>query len=171
VEPSSTQLAHLLKEARSAGEFVPYPQLALRYTQLAAERGIKGAASALSHAYATGVLTNECTQQYVCVCVCVCVDTGSTWVLGCVCMCVCVGGGGARGCGRVCARPGVLALRYTQLAAERGIKGLHQRPATRTPQVCACSSVCLWGMGRVFLRVRTHIHCAETPWVSSLKRE
>jgi hypothetical protein len=54
VEPSSTQLAHLLKEARAAGEFVQHPQLVLRYTQLAAERGIKGAAAALSLAYATG---------------------------------------------------------------------------------------------------------------------
>lgn len=33
---------------------MPHPQLALRYTQLAAEAGIKGAAAALSHAYATG---------------------------------------------------------------------------------------------------------------------
>lgn len=56
LEPSSTQLAHLIKEARAAGEFVQHPQLALRYTQLAAERGVKGAASALSHAYATGRL-------------------------------------------------------------------------------------------------------------------
>ena len=95
VEPSSTQLAHLLKEARGAGEFVPYPQLALRYTQLAAERGIKGAASALSHAYATGVLTNECIQQYVCVCVCVCRhwEYLGTWV------CVYVGGGAHGGAG------------------------------------------------------------------------
>ena len=54
LEPSSTQLAHLLKEARSAGEFVQHPQLALRYTQLAAERGIRGAAAALAHAFATG---------------------------------------------------------------------------------------------------------------------
>jgi len=55
LEPSSTQLSHLLKEARAAGEFKQHPQLALRYTQLAAERGIRGAAAALSHAYATGV--------------------------------------------------------------------------------------------------------------------
>lgn len=67
LEPSSTQLAHLLKEARAAGEFVPHPQLALRYTQLAAERGVKSAAAALSYAYATGE-----AQDLVCWCVLVC---------------------------------------------------------------------------------------------------
>jgi hypothetical protein len=56
LEPSSTQLAHLLKEGRAAGDFQQHPALALRYTQLAAERGYKGAAAALAHAYATGGL-------------------------------------------------------------------------------------------------------------------
>ncbi|KAF8055109.1 Eef2k [Scenedesmus sp. PABB004] len=54
LQPNSTQLAHLLTEARRSGDFTPAPRLALRYTQLAAERGVLGAAAALGHAYATG---------------------------------------------------------------------------------------------------------------------
>eukprot|EP00878_Enallax_costatus_P024193 GHUV01025797.1.p1 GENE.GHUV01025797.1~~GHUV01025797.1.p1 ORF type:complete len:393 (+),score=123.15 GHUV01025797.1:935-2113(+) len=54
LQPSSTQLAHLLKACTATGEFQQHPQLALRYNKLAAERGIKSAAAALAYAYMTG---------------------------------------------------------------------------------------------------------------------
>jgi hypothetical protein len=54
LEPSSTQLAHLLKAAGAAKEFVPDCRLAWRYSLLAAERGVRAAAAAVAHAYATG---------------------------------------------------------------------------------------------------------------------
>jgi hypothetical protein len=56
LQPSSTQLSHLLAAARASGELKQLPCMALRYTQLAAERGIASAAAALAYAYTTGVL-------------------------------------------------------------------------------------------------------------------
>uniref|UniRef100_A0A383WC16 Alpha-type protein kinase domain-containing protein n=1 Tax=Tetradesmus obliquus TaxID=3088 RepID=A0A383WC16_TETOB len=54
LQPSSTQLSHLLAAARDSGELKQLPCMALRYTQLAAERGIASAAAALGYAYTTG---------------------------------------------------------------------------------------------------------------------
>lgn len=59
LQPSSTQLSHLLAAARDSGELKQLPCMALRYTQLAAERGIASAAAALGYAYTTGGVTRH----------------------------------------------------------------------------------------------------------------
>jgi len=43
LEPVVTSYAYMMKRATDAGEFVAYPEIAFRYAQLAADRGIKAA--------------------------------------------------------------------------------------------------------------------------------
>ena len=60
LDASGPQFAHLLREAAArGGELRRSPALALRYTALAAERGVRAAAAALAHAYATGAGVGE----------------------------------------------------------------------------------------------------------------
>ncbi|KIZ00948.1 hypothetical protein MNEG_7012 [Monoraphidium neglectum] len=54
VDPNSNQIAYLVKEAAAVGELQRSGALALRYASLAAERGVRAAAAALGHAFATG---------------------------------------------------------------------------------------------------------------------
>jgi hypothetical protein len=66
LQPSSTQLSHLLAAARASGELKQLPCMALRYTQLAAERGITSAAAALAYAYTTGMLCDLLGHKGIC---------------------------------------------------------------------------------------------------------
>lgn len=54
LEPSSPQFSHLVKMGLARGELQRFERAAFRYTELAAERGVRSAAAALAHAYATG---------------------------------------------------------------------------------------------------------------------
>jgi hypothetical protein len=54
LDPSGPQFACLVKQAASVGELNRSQPLAMRYAHLAAERGVRAAAAALAHAFATG---------------------------------------------------------------------------------------------------------------------
>jgi hypothetical protein len=69
LQPSSTQLSHLLAAARGSGELKQLPCMALRYAQLAAERGIASAAAALAYAYKTGTLCASLCDKGSCYCI------------------------------------------------------------------------------------------------------